>query len=105
VRSSAARHSFRRSFGRRTPYIGIGGIPGARAEEYADNVAQVVQLVLGGEFIVQVERTEDHVDLRHVQAGRNSHTRFHQWYQSMSGLLAGRFEDSVFGLDNCSGII
>ena len=44
----------------------IEGIPCAGVEEYADNVAQVVQLVLGEEFIVQVERTEDHVDLRHV---------------------------------------
>src|SRR2546430_9227265 len=34
--------------------------------QYANNVAQVVQLVLREEFIVQVERTEDHVDLGHV---------------------------------------
>src|ERR1039457_6948122 len=40
-----------------------------------------------------------------AQAERNSHTRFHQSYQSMSGLLAGWFEDSVFGLDNCPGIV
>ena len=38
-----------------------------------------------------------------AQADRNSHTRFHQWYQSMSGLLAGWLDDWDFkqfkGLD------
>ena len=32
-----------------------------------------------------------------AQADRKSHTRFHQWFQSMSGLLAGWFDASVFG--------
>src|ERR1035437_1826573 len=38
-----------------------------------------------------------------AQAERNSHTRFHQSYQSMSGLLAGWLDDWDFGLDNCPG--
>src|ERR1017187_8986509 len=40
-----------------------------------------------------------------AQADRNSHTRFHQWRQSMSGLLAGWLDVSVFGLDNCPGTV
>src|ERR1035441_6275781 len=32
-----------------------------------------------------------------AQAERNSHTRFHQSYQSMSGLLAGWLDDWDFG--------
>jgi len=39
-----------------------------------------------------------------AQAGRNSHTRFHQWHQSMSGLLAGWLDDWDFGFDNCPGM-
>src|ERR1039458_2359099 len=40
-----------------------------------------------------------------AQAERNSHTRFHQSYQSMSGLLAGWLDDWDFGLDNCRGTV
>jgi hypothetical protein len=40
-----------------------------------------------------------------AQAGRNSHTRFHQWIQSMSGLLADGLDVSDFGLDDCADIV
>jgi hypothetical protein len=40
-----------------------------------------------------------------AEADRNSQTRFHQWFQSMSGLLVGWFENLVFGLDDCPGIV
>ncbi len=33
-----------------------------------------------------------------AQAGRNSHTRFQQWHQSMSGLLAGWLDIGISGL-------
>src|ERR1022692_164287 len=59
----------------------------------------------GAGELVQIQgRAVEEVRER-AQAERNSHTRFHQSYQSMSGLLAGWFEDSVFGLDNCPGIV
>src|ERR1039457_1139122 len=34
-----------------------------------------------------------------AQADRNSHTRFHQWFQSTSSLLAGWLDPSVLGVD------
>jgi hypothetical protein len=40
-----------------------------------------------------------------AQADRNSHTSFHQWFQSMSGLLAGRLDISVFKVDNGPGMV
>ena len=44
-------------------------------------------------------------DAGRAQAGRNSHTRRHQWFQSISGLLAGWFDLSVFGVDNRPGLV
>src|ERR1019366_7357767 len=38
----------------------------SRVVKNADDVREVVQLVFGEEFIVQIERPEDHVHLRHV---------------------------------------
>src|ERR1017187_250634 len=38
----------------------------SRVVKNADDVREVIQLVLGEEFIVQIERPEDHVHLRHV---------------------------------------
>jgi hypothetical protein len=40
-----------------------------------------------------------------AQADRNWHTRFHHWFQSMSGLLAGRLDVSVSGVDNRPGVV
>ena len=39
---------------------------GSRVNEHAHNVRQVIQLVFGEEFVVQVKGTEHHVHHRHV---------------------------------------
>ena len=41
-------------------------VAGAGIEQDAHNVAEVVQLVLGEELVVQVKAAEDHVHLRHI---------------------------------------
>ncbi len=41
-------------------------VASAGIEQDAHNIAEVVQLVLGEELVVQVEAAEDHVYLRHI---------------------------------------